>query len=60
MTDGRTKPGGKPPLRGMRRGAAFGFGPPAFPLQPAEAWYCRAPVLPVGGKKVKTSLLHFH
>jgi hypothetical protein len=21
-------------------GAAFGFGPPGFPLQPAEAWYC--------------------
>jgi hypothetical protein len=22
--------------------AAYGFGPPGFPLQPAEAWYCGA------------------
>jgi hypothetical protein len=21
---------------------SFGFGPPGFPLQPAEAWYCGA------------------
>jgi hypothetical protein len=21
-------------------GAPYGFGPPGFPLQPAEAWYC--------------------
>jgi hypothetical protein len=21
-------------------GAGYGFGPPGFPLQPAEAWYC--------------------
>jgi hypothetical protein len=21
-------------------GASYGFGPPGFPLQPAEAWYC--------------------
>jgi hypothetical protein len=20
--------------------ASYGFGPPGFPLQPAEAWYC--------------------
>jgi hypothetical protein len=23
-------------------GASYGFGPPGFPLQPAEAWYCGA------------------
>lgn len=23
-------------------GAAFGFGPPGGPVQPAEAWYCGA------------------
>ena len=22
--------------------APYGFGPPGFPLQPAEAWYCGA------------------
>ena len=38
--DEHIRPTLDPPESRRGEGAAYGFGPPGFPLQPAEAWYC--------------------